>query len=209
MGDLEVGPSRRKQQKEATAQRIFEAALQLFMTRGYDTTTVEAIAQAAGVAKGTFFVHFPSKQAVLEHMSRLQVQRMEAAMAAEPGFAALDFRAQVVFIFRALAAGVQQQKELVRQLAAVAMLQEQVLHPGNQQMDVFDAILSDLVVAGQERGQVRRDAAAATLAQIVRGIYFTALLAWLQQDHAPDDDSFATLAERYLTLVFEGILTPT
>jgi AcrR family transcriptional regulator len=45
--------------------RIEAAALDLFEQQGYAATTVEAIATAAGVARRTFFLHFPSKDAVV------------------------------------------------------------------------------------------------------------------------------------------------
>ena len=41
------------------------AALELFEERGYDSTTVAAIAERAGVTEMTFFRHFPSKDSVL------------------------------------------------------------------------------------------------------------------------------------------------
>ena len=39
--------------------------MELFTTRGYDATTVEQIAAAAGVSHMTFFRHFPTKEAVV------------------------------------------------------------------------------------------------------------------------------------------------
>lgn len=45
--------------------RIEAAALGLFEQQGYAATTIEAIASAAGVARRTFFLHFPSKDAVV------------------------------------------------------------------------------------------------------------------------------------------------
>lgn len=45
--------------------RIEAAALDLFEQQGYAATTIEAIAGAAGVARRTFFLHFPSKDAVV------------------------------------------------------------------------------------------------------------------------------------------------
>jgi AcrR family transcriptional regulator len=41
--------------------RIATAARDLFATQGYEQTTVEAIAERAGIARRTFFRHFPSK----------------------------------------------------------------------------------------------------------------------------------------------------
>ncbi len=45
--------------------RILEAALDLFETQGYEATTVNEIAAAAGITPMTFFRHFPTKDAVL------------------------------------------------------------------------------------------------------------------------------------------------
>jgi AcrR family transcriptional regulator len=49
---------------EETRNKIFEAANQLFSKTGYDATGVAEICQAAGVSKGAFYHHFPTKQAV-------------------------------------------------------------------------------------------------------------------------------------------------
>ena len=44
---------------------ILAAALELFATKGFDETTVQDIASAAGVAIGTVYLYFPSKERVL------------------------------------------------------------------------------------------------------------------------------------------------
>jgi len=49
---------------EETRSRILEVATQLFSKTGYDATGVAEICQAAGVSKGAFYHHFPTKQAV-------------------------------------------------------------------------------------------------------------------------------------------------
>jgi AcrR family transcriptional regulator len=48
-----------------STERLQVAALQLFAERGYETTTVSEIAARAGVARRTFFRHFPDKREVL------------------------------------------------------------------------------------------------------------------------------------------------
>ena len=50
---------------ETRRQEILDAAIQLFDETGYDQTTVQHIAQAAGVAAGTVYLYFPSKEHVL------------------------------------------------------------------------------------------------------------------------------------------------
>jgi AcrR family transcriptional regulator len=56
----------RAQKKAATRGAIQQQALRLFTANGYDATTVEDIAAAAGVSHMTFFRYFPHKAAVVE-----------------------------------------------------------------------------------------------------------------------------------------------
>ena len=45
-----------------TKRKIFETSMQLFAQKGYDATSVEEITAAVGVAKGTLYYHFSSKE---------------------------------------------------------------------------------------------------------------------------------------------------
>ena len=60
--------TRRKAQARETRRLITEAARDLFITRGYAGTTMDAIAQAAGVATETVYVVFGSKRKILAHI---------------------------------------------------------------------------------------------------------------------------------------------
>jgi AcrR family transcriptional regulator len=57
-------PDWRQRKKAATRDRIRGCALRLFLEQGYDATTVEQIAVAAGVSHMTFFRYFPAKEDV-------------------------------------------------------------------------------------------------------------------------------------------------
>lgn len=57
---------RREARKAATRRSVREHALRLFLTHGYDATTVEQIASAAGVSHMTFFRYFPTKESVVD-----------------------------------------------------------------------------------------------------------------------------------------------
>lgn len=54
--------------KDSTHDRILEAALKLFSSKGYLGATTREIANEAGVAEVTLFRHFPSKETLLEEM---------------------------------------------------------------------------------------------------------------------------------------------
>ena len=53
---------RRAQNKQAIRNRIVKAALRLFQTKGFDGTTTRAIARQAGIAEGTVFNYFKTKE---------------------------------------------------------------------------------------------------------------------------------------------------
>jgi AcrR family transcriptional regulator len=57
----------RAEKKAATKRAIQEHALRLFVEKGYEATTVEEIAAAAGVSHMTFFRYFPRKEEVVEY----------------------------------------------------------------------------------------------------------------------------------------------
>jgi AcrR family transcriptional regulator len=60
-------PGLRERKKTRTREAIVAAALQLFAERGYDSTTVADIAEAAEVAQSTVFAYFPTKDDILFH----------------------------------------------------------------------------------------------------------------------------------------------
>lgn len=88
--------------KDADVRReeFLDTALSLFLESGYERTSVEQITAAVGVAKGTFYHYFATKQDVLEHL----VERFsddlfaaaEAAVAEQDGPASERLRALMV-----------------------------------------------------------------------------------------------------------------
>src|SRR5258708_4373297 len=55
--------------KAATRQRILEAARQLFASNGFEAATTRDLADAAGIASGTLFNYFPTKEAILASLA--------------------------------------------------------------------------------------------------------------------------------------------
>ncbi|NJE13628.1 TetR/AcrR family transcriptional regulator [Thermococcus sp. LS2] len=49
-----------------TREKILKAARELFAEKGYDKTTVDEIVERAGVAKGTFYNYFKSKEELIK-----------------------------------------------------------------------------------------------------------------------------------------------
>ncbi len=65
---------------EDRREAILGAALDLFVDRGFDGTSVPAVARAAGVATGTIYRHFASKEALVNALYRRWKQRLMHAL---------------------------------------------------------------------------------------------------------------------------------
>ena len=63
-------PPRRTRRKEARPGELLEAALSLFVEKGFAATRVEEVAARAGVSKGTLFLYFPSKEELFKALVR-------------------------------------------------------------------------------------------------------------------------------------------
>jgi AcrR family transcriptional regulator len=55
----------RELKRHETFERIMEKGLKLFVKNGYEATTLDAIAEAAGISRRTFFYYFKSKEDIL------------------------------------------------------------------------------------------------------------------------------------------------
>ena len=63
-------PAKRSRRKQARPAELLEAALALFVEKGYAATRVEEVAARAGVSKGTLFLYFPSKEELFKAVVR-------------------------------------------------------------------------------------------------------------------------------------------
>ena len=67
--------------KEATRQRILDAATEVFSEKGYHGAAVDDIVKASQTSKGSFYFHFPSKQEIFFAL----VDRITASLARSAG----------------------------------------------------------------------------------------------------------------------------
>ena len=109
----------------ARQEQILDAARRLFLTKGYEATTVEDVLTAVGIAKGTLYHHFPGKEAILDAIVLRTVdaivQRAQAA-ADGPQPATTRFLAVV-----GAARAPQEDIELAQQIRATGNLRLHVL----------------------------------------------------------------------------------
>ena len=61
---------KRERRKEARPGELLDAALSLFVSKGFSATKVEDVAASAGVSKGTLFLYFSSKEDLFKAVIR-------------------------------------------------------------------------------------------------------------------------------------------
>lgn len=194
----------RERKKQATAERLYRTALALFRERGYDATTVEEIAQAAEVAKGTFFNYFPTKDAVLGYAGHLQMRRVHEAMEADRGFEGWPVYEQLTLVFETLAAGIQDDREAMRIVALEVYRSVSAFSETASVSRQLYELLLEIVRRGQRRGELRADAAspAESMALLLMAAYFYTFFAWLEQENPP---ALALLLHIQLDLLMQGM----
>lgn len=74
----------RAQQKESTRRHLLDMALKTVAEQGFAATSTAAIAKAMGKAHGTVFLHFPTRDALVEALINEIGQSMSAALADIP-----------------------------------------------------------------------------------------------------------------------------
>jgi AcrR family transcriptional regulator len=79
----------RERKRRETLQRISEVGLELFISKGYEATTIDEIAAAAGISRRTFFYYFDSKEDILHayvdgYAHQIKALVIESASAGEP-----------------------------------------------------------------------------------------------------------------------------
>ena len=80
----------RFRKQRATHKRIEQAALALFVERGFERTSVDMIAEQAGISRRTFFHYFPSKDDIIHSAAGEDDRMAAAAQILAPSLSPLD-----------------------------------------------------------------------------------------------------------------------
>ena len=136
-----------------TRDRLLEAARELFTTDGYHATTTPLLARRAGVAEGTIYRHFPSKQALLnaayQEVNRWGAEQVRASTAT-PGRTG----DRLMALGQAWLAEAEQDPARMRLLFAWRLPAE--LDATSKQAAVdFELELHGLIAHGKQEGSVR------------------------------------------------------
>lgn len=185
--------------RQTTRRKLFEAAVTLIAEQGFSSTTVDEIAERAGVAKGTVYYNFASKNELFEELLRhgielLATSLQEAADAsADRGGSRVDaldamIRAGLDFIARYPALTQLYVAELWRTNRA---WQSTLMVVRERAITVVEGVLREAVAGGE----LSEDIDIPLTASALFGMVLVAALDWQSyQPHRSIDDVHASLS---------------
>src|SRR5262249_50516153 len=194
----ERGVSRRAEsppRSERTRVAIREAANQLFLSHGVDSTTVDAICAAAGVSKGTFYLYFHRKEDLLLEYGLRRLRRVREML--PELITQRTFREALNTILDEVVRG----KAWGREVTGRALL-EMGISAERLPVETPHKLIQPLVELGQARGEIRRDIPSDAIAHFVLRSILGALRDWGLGTDERDRETELNCA---LTLVFDAI----
>lgn len=192
----------REQKKRKTKAAIMEAAITLFGERGYENTTIAALAEAAGVGKGTIYSYFRSKNEILLAFCEEELAYIheEIRRKLTPEASLQD---KMLLLFMSEFNYVTKNKEFGRTLMREMMFPRELMVQHSRKIeDQFIGMFVRIFKEAQEQGQLRRDVEMIMLCGHFYGIYMMALSAWYSGRLQSEDD-----VRESLKMMFEQALT--
>jgi AcrR family transcriptional regulator len=194
--------SPREAQRLQTRARLFDAAVAEIARSGLAGTDVAAIAAAVGVARGTFYFHFPTKEHVLVELVRNEEAKIVAKLATEVGG-----RGDLMSVLTLLVREVLVAEERLGPVVFRDMLGLHFSATRPVEEEAGEHPLAQFVIAAiteaQAAGRTSRDADAGQLGVI----FMTGLFALLATGGAALRER-AALLDRYVKTIVKGMEAP-
>jgi mycofactocin system transcriptional regulator len=191
-------PGRRRATSRADLEQV---AFTLFASRGFDRTTVDEIAAAAGIGRRTFFRYFPSKNDIPWGAFEDELERMRVRLKACPPEVPLMDAIRVALIdFNRVAPA---QVPLHRRRMQLILRVPTLFAHSTIRFTAWRAVVAEFVA---ERSGCRPDdLAPQTIAHAVLGVAIAAYEHWLD-DPASDLGTLLDVAMRQLGAAFGAVL---
>jgi AcrR family transcriptional regulator len=199
---MSLRPTRRSTtralQKQKTREHVYTTAMRLFDAHGYEQVGIDDVVRASGVARGTFYFHFPTKEDVLLEAVRrgegLIVERLAGLRATA------RLRRVLTATVLAFIEAWGERRELLPHAGAVALRRIAGVRAESDR-DPLRLELGRRVQQAQERGELRSPLPGGMLADIFLLHVFAALMTWSTTGEPAADVLVAGVVE----LFFGGV----
>ena len=197
--------SLREKKKIETKNKIFAVSGKLFKEKGFENTTVDEITKEAGIAKGTFFNYFPTKEALLLYFGE-QKDELIYNLIENETIKSIPTKEKIKNLLVFLAESYEKDKELTKLL-----IHEYRRYIGYSGLRLGDnksrshrlsKILHDLLEEGVKKREVKSHIEVKKAAEILTAVYVHSLMVWVNTD---GDFYFSRDISGKIDLLFEGI----
>jgi AcrR family transcriptional regulator len=208
MSVMETRTQTRRRRKAERPQEILEAAFTEFSRNGYAMTTLDEIAERAGVTKGTIYVYFENKEhlfmSMVRELMKATLDTVHDMFERHEGSTADLLRAQFSFIYEHIVED-RRRREVVRMLIAEASrfpaladrYHDEIHRPCME-------LLMQAIQRGIDRGEIRRSAATDCPLVIIAPIALVDVWMMMFDDRHPLD--LKSYFDAHLDLVLNGLL---
>lgn len=168
----------RETKKRETRQAIMQAAVTLFSEKGFEKTSIEELAKAAGIGKGTIYGYFQTKSDILHAFceDELEILHEELTTNADREIPILQ---QMVKIYMSEFRHITENREFARHFMQQTAFPRDVdleRHLANE--DNYFKLLFPLLEKAQERGELRKDVDLLYITGHFYGLYLLLVSAW-------------------------------
>ncbi|WP_055523670.1 TetR/AcrR family transcriptional regulator [Streptomyces graminilatus] len=172
---------RRERKRQQVRDRLYAAALHLFVAQGYEATTMDQIAETADVARATVFNHFSQKVGFLEEWGARRRARVNEILGSQ--------HAEDLPVGDGLRRYLKEMAELnVASRTETTVLMDASARYGRLLQDAsLEIELARIVEQGQQRGEIRADVDCDQAGQLLAACYFTTILRWIREEPASFD----------------------
>ncbi|MGZ4106444.1 MAG: TetR/AcrR family transcriptional regulator [Tumebacillaceae bacterium] len=184
--------TRRERKKRETRNNIFTTAMKLFQERGFDATTIDMIAEQADVARGTVFLHFPSKEAILAQMGHERFEEIQE-LRSEWDRSDWSCEEKVMKVFQIALARNEENFPLVKVWVRSTLASPSAMIHERQQVVSMRTLMADILEDGQESGQLKEEMDPIIAGHMLENIYLHAVYDWvLSEGHWSIEEILAT-----------------
>ncbi len=168
----------REQKKRKTRSAIMEAAVRLFSERGFEKTSIEQLARAAGIGKGTIYSYFQTKTEIFHAFceDELDFIHSELLTKTNPDSPLIE---QLMILYMGEFSLIAENKEFGRLMMQQMVFPVETEHAKTREIDDrWLALVFSLYRRAQERNELRRDIDLLYIAGHFYGLYIMAVSAW-------------------------------
>jgi AcrR family transcriptional regulator len=200
-----------RRRAEARPDEVLDAALDLFIERGFANTRVEDIAARAGLSKGAVYLYFSSKEAVLEGIVRRAIVPIATSAVNLVSNYAGDPRTIISLVMKTVAGRLTEPRTIA---IPKLMMREMINFPDFAAMyraEVLDKVMpliTGLIKTGIAEGYLRPVDPELTIRSIIGPIMLHILLDEVFDVRPADGLALDRLIDNHLTILFDGLSQP-